>query len=103
MKYTTREPIRDRRYLDWLRTQACLLTGTPPSEYEAVDPMHIGTRGKGLKSSDDEALPVIHSLHVEGHTFGEVSMLRRHAPDWLIRDAFRAYAREFYRMWKGGE
>jgi hypothetical protein len=92
--------IRDRKYLDWLRDQPCLLTGYSASESMAVDPMHIGTAGKGLKSGDDEAIPVVHYLHRSGHQAGEVSMLREHAPDWLIRDAFRAYAREMYRKWK---
>lgn len=101
---TSRPPIpaaikRDRKYLDYLRSQPCILTGFHPTEYEAVDPCHIGTAGKGLKSSDDEALPIRHSLHLEGHNGGEISMLRKHAPNWLIRDAFRAYARELYRRY----
>ena len=91
--------IRDRKYLDSLRSQPCILTGRRGDDYESVDPMHIGTAGKGLKSSDDEALPVTHSMHVLAHQKGEVSMLRQHAPDWLIREAFRAYARELYSQW----
>lgn len=89
--------IRDRKYLDWLRDQPCILTGWRGSEHECVDPAHVGTRGKGLKSSDDEALPIRHSLHAKGHHTGEVSMLREHAPDDVLRDAFRALAREMYR------
>ena len=92
-----KQPIlRDREYLDWLRTQPCILTGFHGTDDEGVDPAHIGTAGKGLKSPDDEALPIRHSLHAEGHQSGEVSLLRHTAPDWLIRAAFRAYAREFY-------
>lgn len=94
-------PLRDRAYLDWLRTQPCILTGFHATEFEAVDPCHIGTAGKGMKSPDNEALPIRHSLHVEGHSSGEVTMLRTHAPDWLIRDAFRAYARDLYCNWRG--
>lgn len=96
MKYRERTPIRDRKYLDWLRTQRCILTGHYGKEYYPVDPMHIGTRGRSLKSSDDEALPVFHELHLKAHQKGEVSMLREHAPDSLLRDAFRALARELY-------
>lgn len=92
--------IRDRKYLDWLHDQPCILTGHYSDDNETVDAAHIGTAGKGLKSSDDEALPICHSLHVRGHQHGEVSMLREFAPDWLIREAFRAYAREMYRGWK---
>jgi hypothetical protein len=92
-----KQPIlRDRAYLDWLRTQPCILTGLHATDRNAVDPCHIGTAGKGLKSPDNEALPISHLLHVQAHQSGEVSMLRRCAPDWLIRAAFRAYARELY-------
>jgi len=92
--------IRDRKYLDYLREQPCILTGRiGHSEVETVDPMHIGTAGKDLKSSDDEAIPVIHHLHARGHSNGEISMLRLEAPNWLLREAFRAYARELYKKW----
>lgn len=89
--------LRDRKYLDWLRTQPCILSGRSGDGNETVDPMHIGTAGVSMKSPDNEALPVLHSYHAnEGHQSGEVSMLRRRMPDWLIRDALRAYAREMY-------
>jgi len=88
--------LRDREYLDWLRTQPCILTGQLGHDAETVDPAHIGTSGKGIKSPDNEALPVIHSLHLEAHNTGEVSMFRKHLPDWLLRDMLRAYAREMY-------
>ena len=96
MKVPKLNPVRDREYLDHLRTQPCILTGESATEYEAIDPMHIGTLGRGIKSSDDETLPVRHSLHDLAHRSGEVSMLRKYAPDWLIREAFRAYARALY-------
>lgn len=89
--------VRNRDYLDWLRDQPCILTGWRATEYAAVDPMHIGTLGTGAKSSDDEALPVRHEFHAMGHQHGEMSMFRKQMPDWLIREALRAYAREFYR------
>lgn len=88
----------DPKYLDWLKTQRCVLTGHAATEYDAVDPAHIGTYGKGLKT-DDEALPLLHSLHARGHNGGEIKLFREHAPNWLIRDALRAYARERYREW----
>lgn len=91
--------VSDRKYLDFLRTQSCLLTGFSATETMAVDPMHVGTAGKGIKT-DDEAIPVVHYLHRQGHASGEVTMLRENAPDWLIRECFRAYAREQYRKWK---
>jgi hypothetical protein len=91
--------IRDRKYLDWLKTQRCILTGFFGSDFDAVDPAHIGTAGKGLKSPDNEALPILHSLHVEAHQKGEIRMLREKAPDDVIRAAFRALAREHYAAW----
>jgi hypothetical protein len=90
------EPIRDRKWLDFLRTQPCVLTGWAATEWDAVDPMHIGTLGRGIKSGDDEALPVKHSLHVRAHNEGEITMFRKHAPDWLIREAMRLYAKKMY-------
>lgn len=92
--------VRDRKYLDFLRTQSCILTGYSATEDMAIDPMHLGTAGKGLKSGDDECLPVVHYLHAQGHQAGEISMLRANAPDWLLREVFRAYAREQYLVWK---
>ena len=96
-------PLRDRAYLTWLREQPCVLTGERSSERESVDPAHIGTLGKGIKSPDNEALPLIHRLHAEGHQSGEMAMFRRHAPTWLLREALRAYARQMYREWKDGQ
>lgn len=97
------KPLRDRKYLEHLKTQPCIFTGQRGSDYDAIDPMHIGTAGKSLKSGDDETLPVLHSLHVEAHQKGEISMLRKHAPDSLLRLMARAYARELYRQQQGGE
>lgn len=92
--------IRDPKYLIWLRTQRCIFTGLPPRDFEAVDPMHIGTAGKSIKSSDDEALPVLHSIHREAHQNGEMTVLRAYIPDDVLRAAMRAYARELYAQWK---
>lgn len=94
--------LRDSAYIAYLKTQPCLLTGRHATGSDAIDPMHIGTAGKGLKIGDDCAIPVLHSLHLLGHQKGEASVLRAWAPVWLIRDAFRAYAREMYREWKDG-
>lgn len=93
--------IRDRKYLDWLKTQSCIITGQYGSDYEGIDPAHIGTAGKGLKSSDDEALPLLHSIHDECHRRGEMTVLRERLPNNVLRAALRAYAREIYRRWKG--
>lgn len=93
--------IRDRAYLDYLRTQPCVITGHRGTENLAVEACHIGTLGKGIKSSDDETLPMNHDSHMLAHRMGEVSFFRKYAPDWLLRAALRAYARELYREWRG--
>lgn len=94
--------LRDRRWLDHLRTQPCILSGIWPSEWESVDPAHLGTAGKGIKSADDEALPILHKIHANMHQRGEMTVIKEWIPDWLLREALRAYAREQYRKWKEG-
>lgn len=91
--------IRDKQYLDWLKEQRCIFTGLMGCEYDAIDPMHIGTAGKSLKSSDDEVLPVLHSIHRDAHQHGEMSVIRQIIPDDVLRLALRAYARELYAQW----
>ena len=88
--------IRDRKYLDWLRTQRCIITGQIGTEYLAVDPAHVGTAGKGIKSSDDEVFPVRHDIHAEMHAHGEMTYYRNNLSDAVLREALRAYAREQY-------
>lgn len=92
--------LRDRAYLDWLRTQPCIITGMHGNEHMAVDPAHIGSAGRGLKSPDNEALPLAHSLHVLAHNRGEMTMFRQLLPDDVLRAALRALAREKYREYK---
>ena len=87
--------LRDRAYLDWLRTQPCLFTGE-----REVEPAHIGTAGKGLKIGDDQAIPLAWRLHRLAHQTGEISMTRTWAPDWLLRDSLRLYAQRMYREWR---
>lgn len=93
-------PLRDREYLDYLCTQPCLITGHHATEYEAVDPCHIGTAGTRLKSPDNEALPFSHMFHAQMHNGGEMSVLRRNLPNSILRLMLRAYAREKYEEWR---
>ncbi len=88
--------IRDQDYLDFLKTERCLFTGM-----EGCDPAHIGTLGRGIKRSDDEAIPLHYALHrFVGHQSGEISMIRREIPNWLLRQCLRLYAKQMYREWK---
>ena len=94
-------PLRDRKYLDALRDMRCIVTsrkGHP--DIETVDPAHIGTYGKGMKSSDAHALPVLHSVHLDMHSRGEITVLRELLPDSVFRDMLRAYAEARYLAWK---
>lgn len=97
-----REPsvIRDQKYREWIKEQRCIVTGQPPTEWDGTDPMHIGTAGKGLKSNDNEILPVRHSFHRIAHSHGEMTMFRKHLPDAVLRQALRALAREMYQEYR---
>ena len=88
-------PLKDPAYIRWLHSQPCIITGQRGTDTVGVDPMHIGTFGKGMKA-DDEALPVTHWIHAMAHAKGEMSVLREQLPDHVLRAALRAYARERY-------
>lgn len=94
------EILRDETWIKHLRTERCLFTGQYASENDAVDPFHIGSYGRSMKSPDNEVLPILHSLHVLSHNSGEVSFLRNQSPDDVLREAFRALARQHYLSWK---
>ena len=102
MMIPKRPPVRDKAYILWLRQQPCVITGLRTSANETVDPMHIGTAGKGIKSGDDEVLPVIHHYHALAHQGGELTMFRKWLPDDVLRAALRAYARERHAAYKDG-
>ncbi len=92
--------IRDRKYLDSLRHERCIVTGRRGTDQESVVPAHIGTAGKGLKAPDNEALPLHHAIHNAMHQSGEMTVLREHLPDDVLREALRALARERYAKWR---
>ena len=100
--FPKRPPLRDRGYLDWLRTQPCIITGLRATEYESVDPAHLGVSGKGIKSPDNNAIPLIHHIHAYAHRRGHATMFRERAPDWLIMKAFKALAEDMYEEWQNG-
>ena len=92
--------VRDQAWLDHLKGERCLITGLRGTDYEGVDPAHVGTLGRGIKSSDDEVLPILHRYHVMQPQMGELTMWRKFAPDDVLRAALRALAREMYAEWK---
>lgn len=96
--------IRDNKYLSYLRGQSCIICGRHADENMTVEPCHIGTAGKGLKSSDNEAIPMCHAHHYQSHNGdGEMSFFRRWIPNTLLREALRAWAREQYDAWKDND
>jgi len=99
-KRPKRGVLDDKAYLIWLRDQPCVFTGQRATENELVVAAHVGTAGKGLKT-DDHAIPVLDSIHKEMHR-GEITALKKWMPDWLVREAMRAWAEREYRRWKAG-
>lgn len=91
--------VRDQVWLDHLKTERCLITGQFGNEYEGVDPAHVGTLGRSIKSSDDEVLPILHRFHAKQPGVGEITMFRENLPDAILRLALRAYGRELYQEW----
>lgn len=69
-----RKPFRSRRYLDWVKTQPCVICGAP-----ADDPHHMiglgGMSGMGMTAPDSLAMPVCRPHHDEIHR----------NPDWWDR------------------
>ena len=94
---------RDKAYLLHLRDEPCLFTGLRGSGQESVVAAHIGTAGKGIKSPDNEAIPVANHVHQLMHTQGEIHtllvFLTQRENHSLLRDMARAYARELYAEW----
>lgn len=63
---------RDRKYLDWLRTQPCIVTLTEsPPERPSSEPAHLRLLAEGgtaIKPPDWLVLPLHWRLHREGET-----------------------------------
>ncbi len=100
--------LRNRRYLDWLRTQPCIVTGMYGNEFNAVDPAHIranGSGGMGVKPADDLALPLLHSEHVRQHQIGEITywLDTFSVNPGLMMEAVQALARQKYQEWSNNK
>ncbi len=83
-------PVRDERYLEWIRSLRCCVPGCisehSPGTYGCVtEAAHVGERGLRQKCSDYEALPICawhHRLsrdshHVAGKRFWELHGIDR--------------------------
>jgi len=94
-------PLRDLAYLKWQRTQRCLICGRKGDDQMSVVAAHIGTAGRGLKSSDSETMPLCDDDHRRAHTWGEIGFLRNNIPNTILREMIRAWCRMNYEIWKG--
>jgi hypothetical protein len=55
------KPGRDPKYLEWIRTQCCLICHDGP-----VEAAHVGERGLGQKCPDRETIPLCAEHHRTG-------------------------------------
>lgn len=54
-------PIRDRAYLDWIKTLPCAVC----HQTRGIDPAHTGSHGLSIKASDHRAIPLCRRHHDE--------------------------------------
>lgn len=91
--------VRDRRYLDHLRAQPCIVT-----QLGECEPAHLrllGSGGAGMKPSDSRALPLYWELHRQQNNTAEIKTWQRWAqdyPDFLPRLLIEV-AENRYRDW----
>lgn len=72
--------LKSKKYLDWVKTQPCVITGV-----YGVDAHHIsavGLGGMGLKPSDYLAFPLCREYHDELHRHGAQTWEENHGPQW---------------------
>ncbi len=102
MMFPKDKALRDEKWLLHLRTVPCLISGLYAHNNESVIACHLGTRGRSIKSSDNEVLPLLNRYHVLQPQMGEMSMYREHLPDDVLLLCLKAYARALYKEWKDG-
>lgn len=100
MLFPKAEIIRDRKYLDWLRDQPCIVTGK-----RDVEPAHLrllGSGGIGTKPSDALAVSLHWELHRLQSTMGEGAAwlyCANEYPEFLFKLLINE-AKHRYQMWK---
>lgn len=96
MKYPKRPPVRDPRYLAWLRTLSCTFCGAlPPNEASH----HGNTGGVGLKASDHDALPACRRCHQRWHNQGSPRWDWDHLTTENKRERLRKLAHRTRSVW----
>lgn len=111
------EPIRERSYLDYLKTQPCVVTGVEGTEdTPLIEPAHLrldGAAGVGEKPQDCHVLPLHYKLHRRQNGSGECASWIRCANEYplfiirifneypeLLERMLKAYAEIKYQEWK---
>lgn len=67
--------IRDRAYLDHVRSQPCVSCGSTPSEAHHYSPP--GTKAMGKRCHDLWAVPLCHQCHMTWHGTGTLPGMER--------------------------
>lgn len=95
-----KKTFRDPAYLKRIANQKlrCAITGQYGDENNHIVPAHIGTAGKGLKSPDNEVIPMRSDLHQLSHQMGDVSFWCQAFKEnpHVLRSALRAWGRELH-------
>jgi hypothetical protein len=75
------KPLRDPRYLAWIRTLPCVVCRVP----RGIEVSHTGPHGLGQKSSDFSAIPLCYRHHRTGrdsyHRLGPQKFAQEHDLD----------------------
>ena len=82
---TISEPkrIRSRKHLRWIASQPCLICGLMPCQAHHVK--HLQLRARGLKSSDEFAVPLCVGHHASVEAAGR-------EPDWWMGHGIAIYS-----------
>lgn len=88
--YRKSAPVRDPKYLKFIRLLPCIACGKVRFVRDA---MHTGSHGLGQKASDLDALPGCRMCHRELHRIGPVRFQAKYRIDFAER---RATLNKFY-------
>jgi hypothetical protein len=76
-------PARDKAYLAYVREQICAVYGNDCGG--VTEAAHIGTTGRGMKSSDLFTIPLCSRHHRESHDVGIITFQANHLLDvWAV-------------------
>ena len=76
--YFKKKTNRDPTFVQFIRSQGCLIHGTPAECHHEP----LNGHGMGLKGSDRESLPLCRKCHVERHQIGRTTFYEKHGIDW---------------------